>query len=174
MNSNQLTPLLPLWSYSASSDRKTMPLKPAIYSSYVCQLFLTHAHSLFTCCHCSALSILTPAAQISWSPLSNKHTETMTRLANHLAAVSFKCDCLSTFSSFMLLSRTPPPPHLRPVSTDPSASSTHHSISSSPPGLDSMGGSISLLIGAVGPQFQISPQSPSAKDTETSSFHIIC
>jgi len=48
------------WSYSASSVKKTLTLKLDIYPSYVCQSFLTHAHSLFTRCHRLAPSIMTP------------------------------------------------------------------------------------------------------------------
>jgi len=73
-----------------------------------------------------------------------------------VSLLSHSNDCLSTFSSFVLLSRTPPPPHLHPVFTDPSAS-TPHPISSSATTRSWLhggrgGGSISLLIGEVVPQ----------------------
>jgi len=78
--------------------------------------------------------------------------------------VSFKYDCLSTFSSFVLLLRSSSSPHLCQSSSDPS---THHSISlistttiittsfiitTTRPGLHR--GFILLLIGTDGPQLQ--------------------
>jgi len=106
---------------SVNSDRKTKPLTPVF-----------HPYALVT---------YSPSSLGAINHDSSCADQTMTWRANQLAAVSFRYDRLSTFSSFRLLSCTPPPPHLQAVFTDPWAWSTHHPISSSaPPGLDSSGG----------------------------------